>query len=354
MIAAGFVFFPDTIEEAMLGDGLNGGLLGLGAADYLAAALWSLSLWFVSPLQLLVLFFGKIETERPSDWFMNAVGSLQGAPVKEIGYVHPSYIPALAVATCIATGTGISAALQWGLGDATWGVSTGIATCMAAGVYEVGRPTRLSSGEAVQLEESWQTFGAPPPHHLVSIVAPREAPPLQGDATPEVPTCMPCAWEPICWRGYGHHRVVVSPVAPGAHLDAVIYSNCASVPLECRGGLVYAHESHGPRTEECQARPCRCGSFSSCTGPVSNSCYGEQSSHSPLHQCLLGDSCKRVRHRRCMLPDRVSISNANSMLLSVQLALPRRGCKRVGGAMRARSGRPSKRSTPDSGWRRTR
>ena len=39
-------------------------------------------------------------------------------------------------------------------------VSTGIGACMAAGVYEVGRPARLSSAETVTLEAQWQDFGA--------------------------------------------------------------------------------------------------------------------------------------------------------------------------------------------------
>ena len=57
------------VEELIFGDGLRRG--DLTAGDAAAALMWSTSLWFVSPLQLLLLFLGKIETERPSDWLMN-------------------------------------------------------------------------------------------------------------------------------------------------------------------------------------------------------------------------------------------------------------------------------------------
>ena len=46
-----------------------------------------------------------------------------------------------------------------GLGDATWSVSSGIGTCAAAGLYEVGRPERLSGQEAETLDAQWQEFG---------------------------------------------------------------------------------------------------------------------------------------------------------------------------------------------------
>ncbi len=36
----------------------------------LAGLLWGLSLFYASPLQQLLLFLGKVETERPSDWII--------------------------------------------------------------------------------------------------------------------------------------------------------------------------------------------------------------------------------------------------------------------------------------------
>lgn len=158
-VSAGFAFQGD-IEEALVGDGLSGGLLPVSAGNIAAAALWSTSLWFVSPLQLLLLFLGKIETERPSDWFMNIVARANGLPTEDLAYEHPAWVKAAAAVAIIASGCSIAVVLDTGLGDATWGVSSGIATCMAAGVYELGRPQRLSADEAVELEEQWQVFGA--------------------------------------------------------------------------------------------------------------------------------------------------------------------------------------------------
>ena len=166
IVVAGFQFNTSDLEDVLFGDGLSdglsSGLWGLSTSDFIAAGLWSISLYFVSPLQLLLLFLGKLETERPSDWFMNLIGQAAGEPVKELGYTHPKFVQNLAVAGCVASGLTIAAVLENTLGDATWAVSSGIASCMAAGVYEIGRPQRLSSAEAVQLEEQWQVFGALP------------------------------------------------------------------------------------------------------------------------------------------------------------------------------------------------
>lgn len=58
-----------------------------------------------------------------------------------------------------ASGIAVAWAFQAGLGDGTWSISTGIGACMAAAVYEVGRPDRLNPEEAVELESQWQEFG---------------------------------------------------------------------------------------------------------------------------------------------------------------------------------------------------
>lgn len=162
VVSAGFLFSSD-IEALVWGDGLSGGLIPFGVGGITASILWSVSLWFASPLQLLLLFLGKIETERPSDWFMNIVADGMGLPTKDLGYEHPTYVRAAAVAFIVASGVAIAAALDSGLGSATWGVSSGIATCLAAGVYELGRPERLSADRAVELDGLYQTFGAPFP-----------------------------------------------------------------------------------------------------------------------------------------------------------------------------------------------
>lgn len=158
VVSAGFAFSTD-IEALIFGDGLSGGLVPFGVGGITASVLWSISLWFASPLQLLVLFLGKIETERPSDWFMNILAGSLGLPIKDLAYEHPAYVRAAAVVFVVASGAAIANALDAGLGSSTWGVSSGIATCMAAGIYELGRPERLSADQAVELEGLYQLFG---------------------------------------------------------------------------------------------------------------------------------------------------------------------------------------------------
>ena len=78
--------------------------------------------------------------------------------VDDQGYSAPSWIRALATGFCLTAGFGISLAFSLGLGDPTWSVSSGLGACAAAGVYEVGRPKRLSVSEAKELEGQWQDF----------------------------------------------------------------------------------------------------------------------------------------------------------------------------------------------------
>jgi hypothetical protein len=74
----------DDLADSILGDGVTSGLgsLGtvgsLGLGDGAAALLWGIALWFCSPLQLLLLFLGRIDTERPSDWALRQLGMLTG------------------------------------------------------------------------------------------------------------------------------------------------------------------------------------------------------------------------------------------------------------------------------------
>jgi hypothetical protein len=50
------------------------------AGDLAGALLWSAALWYASPLQLLLVFLGVFEKERPSDWVMSRVGRAAGLP----------------------------------------------------------------------------------------------------------------------------------------------------------------------------------------------------------------------------------------------------------------------------------
>jgi hypothetical protein len=78
-----------------------------------------------SLVQLLLLFFGFFETERPSDWLLRRMGTAAGLDVEAVDYRVPAGVQAAAVAAFGAAGVALAASLQGLLGDATWSVSTG-------------------------------------------------------------------------------------------------------------------------------------------------------------------------------------------------------------------------------------
>ncbi|GAB4824184.1 hypothetical protein N2152v2_011230 [Parachlorella kessleri] len=153
----------------------------LGAGDAFGALLWSVGLYFASPWQLLLLFIGQMDNERPSDALLRFFGKLGGLSVDAKDYRAPAWAQAATVAVCALCGSAIAAALGSWLGDPSWSISTGamrfvdqakrgihicdalgegLGACMAAGMYEVGRPQRLSVEEAQLLEEQYQDFVA--------------------------------------------------------------------------------------------------------------------------------------------------------------------------------------------------
>lgn len=76
-----------------------------------------------------------------------------------IDYQVPFWIKAAAAAACLTGGVAAAGVLEAGLGDPTWSISSGIGALFAAGIFEVGRPKRLSVAEAQTLESQWQDFG---------------------------------------------------------------------------------------------------------------------------------------------------------------------------------------------------
>lgn len=74
--AAGFIAarYRYDIEDFLYSEAFSSSAFGAG--DAFAAVMWSISLYYCSPLQLLLLFLGKIETERPSDWLLYQVRTL--------------------------------------------------------------------------------------------------------------------------------------------------------------------------------------------------------------------------------------------------------------------------------------
>ena len=138
-VIMGFQFL--TTEE---GKGIVANLPEVGEA--LACVLWAVSLWYASPLQLLFLFFGKIDTERPSDWILKRLPE----------------VPIVSVPTtmlvCFAVGTAIARSVDAACGDTTWGVASSMGALAGAGMYELGRPRRLSEEEREALDRKWADF----------------------------------------------------------------------------------------------------------------------------------------------------------------------------------------------------
>lgn len=74
---------------------------------------------------------------------------------------YPVALRAATVVLFAMSGTAVALALSTALGDATWSLSTGLGSCLIAGIYEVGRPERLSAEEADQLDEQYKDFCEP-------------------------------------------------------------------------------------------------------------------------------------------------------------------------------------------------
>ncbi|KAK9836358.1 hypothetical protein WJX81_008368 [Elliptochloris bilobata] len=147
-----------VLADALSPDGLPLRWGDLGIGDAAGGALWAVALYYCSPLQLLLLFLGRFEVERPSDRILRLLGRGAGLQVEEAGYEAPAWVRAAAVAIVAAAGAGVAWAAEASLGDATWSVSTGLGACLAAAVYEVGRPARLNAEEAEELEAQWRDF----------------------------------------------------------------------------------------------------------------------------------------------------------------------------------------------------
>ena len=74
---------------------------------------------------------------------------------------YPLAVRGSAIVLFAIGGTTVAMGLSAALGDATWSLSTGLGSCLIAGIYEVGRPERLSVEQADQLDEQYSDFGEP-------------------------------------------------------------------------------------------------------------------------------------------------------------------------------------------------
>lgn len=94
MVATLVTLGRDDLADAIYGDGISSGIWTWGMGDLAGAGLWAVALYYCSPLQLLLLFLGKIDMERPSDWLLRQLGRIAGLPcVPPTNHVPPRPIP---------------------------------------------------------------------------------------------------------------------------------------------------------------------------------------------------------------------------------------------------------------------
>ncbi len=163
-------------------EGLVGVLEDVSAGSVIAAAVWSFGLFFKSPLQILLVFLGRTDTERPSDWILRTLGASSrvtdaGSVVEDTSEVSKrkekepgtrgvrtfeEATPAAQAATLLfftACGCGVVAGFDWAFaGEDTWGLSAGIGFTMLSFVAELGSPRRFSNAELDILETQYADF----------------------------------------------------------------------------------------------------------------------------------------------------------------------------------------------------
>ena len=82
---------------------------------------------------------------------LRVFGQGAGLDVDSVDFAYPPAVKAAVAGVFLLCGCSVAALLQWAFGEATWSVSTGLGSCIAAAVYELGRPARLSVEEAQAL-----------------------------------------------------------------------------------------------------------------------------------------------------------------------------------------------------------
>ena len=107
---------------------------------------------------MVLLFLGGIEAERPSDWFMARLSRALGVDTAAVGYEPPVGVRLCAVAVTAAAGAAAAAAFEATLGEATWSVSSGMGLLFSAGIFEAGRPRKLTVEEVQEREQNWEVF----------------------------------------------------------------------------------------------------------------------------------------------------------------------------------------------------
>jgi hypothetical protein len=128
--------------------------------------MWSVAYWFVSPFQLLLIFLGRIEPERSSDWLIRRIsGGGGGGEGGTNNYTSPAALPA-SLLVCFFGGLATAVVSSAALGSATWAVAGGLGALAAAAFIEIGRPKQLDEREAKRMWQRSRAFAQWAPTRL--------------------------------------------------------------------------------------------------------------------------------------------------------------------------------------------
>ena len=129
----------------------GGAISGAGAAG---AVVWAVGLFYASPISVIMLFLGRTDSERPSDWVLRkvtGVRALEDAEAAQRAGVAAWFF----LSGCLATVVGDKL-----LGDSSWGISAGIGFLCIAAVSELGRPRRVDEATLRRMESQFADFCA--------------------------------------------------------------------------------------------------------------------------------------------------------------------------------------------------
>ena len=158
----GFLYGVDSIESYASYGGDDGASFDfdaaavadggrLGAAALAGAVIWAVGLYYASPISIVMLFLGRTDSERPSDWVLRlATGTKKMEDASISAKVAVAAWFAIAGAAVSTVGTDFL--------DSTWGISTGVGFLTIAGVSELGRPKRIDEATLEKLEAQYADF----------------------------------------------------------------------------------------------------------------------------------------------------------------------------------------------------
>jgi len=154
-------YFGSPDDFSYMGDDFTGGpSLDVSPGNVAAAAIWSFGLFFKSPLQILLVFLGRTDTERPSDWLLRK-SSASRAEETRTWEEATGFQKAALIAFFTTCGCGVVSGFDaLFAGEETWALSAGLGFAMLAFVAELGSPRRYSRAELDVLEAQYDDFVA--------------------------------------------------------------------------------------------------------------------------------------------------------------------------------------------------